>query len=45
MHLIDLQQGFYMFTEIEKVKEEAKEARKLAKRASAIASEEKKKVN
>lgn len=34
-----------MFTEIEKVKEEAKEARKLAKRASAIASEEKKKVN
>ena len=34
-----------MFTEIEKVKEEAKEARELAKRASAIASNEKVKVN
>ena len=34
-----------MFTEIEKVKEEAKEARKLAKRASAIATYEKYKVN
>ena len=45
MHLIDLQQEFYIFTEIEKVKEEAKEARKLAKRASAIATYEKHKVN
>ena len=34
-----------MFTEIEKVKEEAKEARTLAIRASTIASDEKKKVN
>ena len=34
-----------MFTEIEKVKEEAEEVRKLANRASAVASYETEKVN